>query len=73
MNKSLMKKVLAKGYSVQFLLPEINLTPQFTQMFTEFLGCRVLTYHSGVTPSEKYHIWKEISESDEALLVRKNP
>jgi primosomal protein N' (replication factor Y) len=65
----LMKKMISQGKSVQFLLPEINLTPQFTKMFATFLGCRVFTYHSGVTPSEKYNIWKSLKESDEAVLV----
>lgn len=66
---SLMKETIRNGKSVQFLLPEINLTPQFTQMFATFLGCKVLTYHSGVTPSEKYNIWKHLNESDEPVLV----
>ncbi len=66
---SLMKKVIDEGKSVQFLLPEINLTPQFTEMFAEFLKCNVYTYHSGVTPSEKYNIWKTLNESSEPVLV----
>jgi primosomal protein N' (replication factor Y) len=65
----LMKKMIDEKKSVQFLLPEINLTPQFTTMFATFLGCKVYTYHSGVTPSEKYNIWKSLKESDEAVLV----
>jgi primosomal protein N' (replication factor Y) (superfamily II helicase) len=66
---SLMKMVIDKGQSVQFLLPEINLTPQFTKMFATYLNCHIYTYHSGVTPSEKYTIWKALNDSDEAVLV----
>jgi primosomal protein N' (replication factor Y) len=66
---SLMKETISSGKSVQFLLPEINLTPQFTTMFATYLGCKVYTYHSGVTPSEKYHIWKALNESEEPVLV----
>ena len=66
---NLMKEVIKNGQSVQFLLPEINLTPQFTKMFATFLGCKVFTYHSGVTPSEKYNIWKELNESDDPVLI----
>ncbi len=65
----LMKKIIDSGKSVQFLLPEINLTPQFTQMFATYLNCKVYTYHSGVTPSEKYNIWKALHESSEPVLV----
>jgi primosomal protein N' (replication factor Y) len=66
---SLIKDVLNSGKSAQFLLPEINLTPQFTQMFEQFLGHKVYAYHSGVTPSEKFNIWKALKESDEPVLV----
>lgn len=65
----LMKEVLKTGKSVQFLLPEINLTPQFTEMFATYLDCKVLTYHSGVTPSEKYNIWKALNDSTEPVLI----
>jgi len=66
---SLMKEVLDSGKSVQFLLPEINLTPQFTQMFETYLKCKILIFHSGVTPSDKYNIWKALNENDEPVLV----
>ncbi|MAZ48217.1 MAG: primosomal protein N' [Halobacteriovoraceae bacterium] len=65
----LMKERIEKGQSVQFLLPEINLTPQFTDFFTEHLDCPVYTYHSGVTPSEKYNIWKALHEEEKPVLV----
>jgi primosomal protein N' (replication factor Y) len=66
---SLIKDTLNSGKSAQFLLPEINLTPQFTQMFEAYLGHKVYAYHSGVTPSEKFNIWKSLKESDEPVLV----
>ncbi len=65
----LMKKTLEMGQSVQFLLPEINLTPQFTRMFGEYLDCEVYTYHSGVTASEKYTIWKALQDTKRPVLV----
>ncbi|MEX0799128.1 MAG: primosomal protein N' [Bacteriovoracaceae bacterium] len=65
----LIKKVLDEGKSAQFLLPEINLTPQFVKMFQTYLGCKVYSYHSGVTPSEKHNIWKALKDSDEPVLV----
>lgn len=65
----LIKDTLASGKSAQFLLPEINLTPQFVNMFKQFLGHKVYSYHSGVTPSEKYHIWRELKQENEPVLV----
>ncbi|WP_372654188.1 DEAD/DEAH box helicase family protein, partial [Halobacteriovorax sp.] len=66
---SLMKELLRSGKSVLFLLPEINLTPQFTHTFAEYLDCRVFPYHSGVSDSEKNAIWKELKESEGPVLV----
>lgn len=64
-----MQAAIANGKSVQFLLPEINLTPQFTSFFKEHLNCKVFTYHSGVTPSEKFNIWSALHTQDEPVLV----
>lgn len=66
---NLMKEVLNKGKSVLFLLPEINLTPQFTQTFSKFLESPVLPYHSGVNNSEKNAIWKELKENSNPVVV----
>lgn len=66
---NLMKEVMKQGKSVLFLLPEINLTPQFTETFRRFLDCPILTYHSGVTPSHKNAVWKHLKKSDRPVLV----
>lgn len=65
----LIKEAIIKGKSAQFLLPEINLTPQFIHFFQDYLGVKVYSYHSGVTASEKYTIWKNLKESNEPVLV----
>lgn len=65
----LIKDTIASGKSAQFLLPEINLTPQFIKMFQTYLGCKIFSYHSGVTPSDKYNIWKSLKEENEPVLV----
>lgn len=65
----LIKEVLDQGKSAQFLLPEINLTPQFVKMFEEYVGVKVLSYHSGVTPSQKYNIWKELKNEKGPFLI----
>ncbi|WP_412469844.1 MULTISPECIES: replication restart helicase PriA [unclassified Halobacteriovorax] len=65
----LIKNVLKKGKSVLFLLPEINLTPQFMETFKKYLDCPILPYHSGVTPSHKNAIWKFLKKSDRPVLL----
>lgn len=58
----LIKSTLAKGKSALYLLPEINLTPQFIKTFIKHVGVPVYAFHSEVTASEKYLIWKEAAE-----------
>ncbi len=65
----LMKKVIAKGKSVLFLLPEINLTPQFLSMFEEHLDCGIYSYNSSISNSDKYGLWKLCSESERPKLI----
>ena len=65
----IIKEVLTKKKSVLFLLPEINLTPQFTQTFSEFLDCSIYTYHSELSASQKYQLWKMSSTLDKPILV----
>lgn len=66
---NLMKEVIKSGKSVLFLLPEINLTPQFTQTFKTYLDCPILSYHSGVTDSHKNEVWKFLKTSNRPVLV----
>lgn len=65
----LAKKVLESGSSVLFLLPEINLTPQFISIFVKHLDVAVYTYHSEITDSEKISLWKRLKEQSGACLV----
>lgn len=66
---NLIKETIKQGKSAQFLLPEINLTPQFVKIFEEYLGVKVLSYHSGVTPSQKYNIWRELKSDNGPFLI----
>lgn len=61
--QKLMEQAFSKGKSVLYLLPEINLTPQFVDTFRKHVNVPVYTFHSEVTASEKYLIWKEATES----------
>jgi primosomal protein N' (replication factor Y) len=65
----LIQDTIKSGKSAQFLLPEINLTPQFIELFSNYLDCKILTYHSAITASEKYTIWKTLHDLDEPVLV----
>ena len=65
----LIKKTLEDGKSVLFLLPEINLTPQFTSTFSRYLNASILSYHSELSDSQKYQIWQTARTSSEPTLI----
>lgn len=56
------KEVLINRQSVLFLLPEINLTPQFLKFFQEHLPTKLYCYSSALSNSEKLHIWKDLND-----------
>jgi len=64
----LIRKKIKEGFSVHYLLPEINLTPQFVNFFSEFLGCKIYTYTSAVTGSEKFNLWRVVKDLKEPCL-----
>lgn len=65
----LMRQIFEKGKSVLFLLPEINLTPQFIQTFSESIDVPVFVYNSSISASEKYGLWSHLSNSNEPCLI----
>lgn len=66
---SLMKKVLAEKKSVLFLLPEINLTPQFLKTFQTYLDVPIYSYNSALSNSNKFGLWKLLQEDETPKLV----
>ncbi len=65
----LMKEVLAKGKSVLFLLPEINLTPQFLKTFITHLPVAIYSYNSSISDSDKYGLWKLLADDRSPKLI----
>ncbi len=59
----LIKDIMSKGKNVLFLIPEINLTPQFLKVLKEHIEGEILSYHSSITNSEKYQAWNHINEN----------
>ena len=54
----LIKQVMARGESVLFLLPEINLTQQFLSFFQQHTSGLVYSYNSSLSNSDKFGLWK---------------
>jgi primosomal protein N' (replication factor Y) len=65
----LIKATLEKGQSVLFLLPEINLTPQFISTFAHYLDAPIISYHSELSDSQKYHTWIAARSMSKGSLI----
>ncbi len=63
------KETLARGRSALFLLPEINLTPQFLETFREHVSAPIFTYHSEVSASDKFNLWSHLNKTQTPSLV----
>jgi primosomal protein N' (replication factor Y) len=66
---ALIQKILEEKKSVLFLLPEINLTPQFLKTFQTFLNVPIYSYNSALSNSNKFGLWKLLQEDEAPKLV----
>ncbi len=60
---------LAAGQQVLVLVPEIGLTPQLVQRFTQRLPASVGVAHSALSDSERHNIWLAASRGDIKVLI----
>jgi primosomal protein N' (replication factor Y) len=65
----LIKKIIAEKKSVLFLLPEINLTPQFLKTFQSFLDVPIYSYNSSISNSDKFGLWKLLQVDDSPKMI----
>lgn len=63
-------KVLAMGKSALVLVPEIGLTPQLTDRFSQrFGGERVLVYHSNLSEGERFDTWRYLLLGEPKVII----
>jgi primosomal protein N' (replication factor Y) (superfamily II helicase) len=65
----LIKSTIEEGKSVLFLLPEINLTPQFIATFAKYLDAPIYSYHSELANSQKYQLWLAARRMSKGALI----
>ncbi len=65
----LIHEVLSKGKSVLFILPEINLTPQFLDSFQKYLDVPIYSYNSGISQSDRYGLWKLLQDDFSPKII----
>ncbi len=64
-----LKKILERGYQGLIMLPEIGLTNQFENKFTEFFGFTPAIWHSGVSKKNKEIIWSGIISGGVKVVI----
>lgn len=62
-------KIIAEKKSVLFLLPEINLTPQFLKIFQTYLDIPIYSYNSSISNSDKFGLWKLLQDDNSPKLI----
>lgn len=65
----LLKETLARGEQAVVLVPEISLTPQLIQRFTNRFGKNIAVYHSHLTDREKTNQWWEMVTESKQILI----
>lgn len=63
------QQALALGRQVLVLVPEIGLTPQFVQRFTERFGIAPVVLHSNLSEGERSRAWLAAREGSAQLIL----
>ena len=65
----LIDSVLKDGKTVIFMVPEISLTPQFTEKFEKLFGSDVAVFHSRLSLGERLDEYKRVLKGDAKIVV----
>jgi primosomal protein N' (replication factor Y) len=65
----LIKKAVASGGRILYLIPEISLTPALHERLEKRLGERVAVLHSGMTEKKREIEWQKIKEKRAEVVV----
>ena len=65
----LLDMVIAQGKQALILVPEIGLTPQTVERFTQRFGDIVGVYHSGLTEKNKFNTWCAMLNGSISILI----
>ena len=62
-------EAMRQGRESLVLLPEISLTSQFLDRFTQRFGCAPALWHSGLSPAKRRRVWRGVAEGKVSVLV----
>ena len=63
------KKVIEDNKQVIMLVPEISLTPQMVNRFTNVFGDKIAVLHSGLSNGEKYDEYRKILNGEVDIVI----
>ena len=66
---NLSAKILDNDGQILIMVPEINLTPQTVARFQKYLTINPQEYHSNLTPSQKFKVWKACRENKKLIVI----
>tara|TARA_B100000900_G_scaffold327333_1_gene287434 strand:- start:2117 stop:4099 length:1983 start_codon:yes stop_codon:yes gene_type:complete len=66
---NLAANILNNDGQVLIMVPEINLTPQTVSRFKKYLTINPQEYHSNLTPSQKFKVWKACREDKKLIVI----
>lgn len=66
---NIIEKILSNGKTAILLVPEISLTPQMVEQFSNRFGNLVAALHSGLSDGEKYDEWRRIARGDAKIVI----
>jgi primosomal protein N' (replication factor Y) (superfamily II helicase) len=62
-------RALEAGHQVVIMLPEIALTSQFMDRFTQRFGCAPAEWHSALSPQERARVWRAAATGAARVIV----
>lgn len=65
----IIEKVLKHGETAIMLVPEISLTPQMVEQFSNRFGNQIAALHSALSEGEKYDEWRRIARGEASIVI----
>ena len=65
----IIEEVLNRGKTAIILVPEISLTPQMVEQFSNRFGNQIAALHSALSDGEKYDEWRRIARGEANIVI----
>ena len=66
---NIIEHVLNQGKTAIILVPEISLTPQMVEQFSNRFGNQIAALHSALSDGEKYDEWRRITRGEASIVI----